>query len=95
MYTSASTSTNPYPSVEEIEEYDMEQIVTFLQKNLKINKNNFAILREQEVCGLAFLDLTEQKLLNPPFSLHGSPALDIAELVEKLNNQSRFYHKIV
>ena len=93
MSTSVSTTTNP--SFEEIEVYDTEQIVTFLRKNLNLTEDNFAILREQEVSGRAFLRLTEQKLLNPPYSLLGGPASEIAELVKQLNNQSRFYHKIV
>jgi hypothetical protein len=84
------------PSLEVINEYNTEQLINFLQeKNLNLTKDDFAIFYKQKVSGRAFLYLTEQKLLNFPYNFLGGPALEIANLIEQLNNQSRFYHKIV
>ena len=82
------------PSVEDVQRYTTEQVISFLRnENSNFNDDDFNILRRQRVSGSAFLRLNEQKLLNPPFNLHGGLASDIAELVKKLNHQSKFHHK--
>jgi hypothetical protein len=92
MSTSASTFT-----IEKIKEYNADQLVDYLRKNLKnLTEDDLRSLREQKVSGLAFLRLTEQKLLKDPYGLLGGPASEIAWLIEQqLKIEGRFYHKIV
>ena len=94
MSTFASTSINP--SFEEIKEYDTEQLVTFLRgKKLNLCENDFTILRNQYVDGPSFVKLTYERLVNFPLNISAGKATRLETVIEELNNQSKFYHKIV
>ncbi|CAI2192210.1 14249_t:CDS:2 [Funneliformis geosporum] len=53
---------------------------------LDIERSDIKIIEDNRVAGLAFLDLTEQKLVNPPYNLLGGPAGAIANLVKRIND---------
>ena len=79
-------------SVEEVEALSPADFIIYLntkKEALFLRDDHINILAGQEISGRAFLRLTEQKLLNPPYNLPGGPASGIAELVEQLNIQSR------
>jgi len=82
-------------SFEVVKGYDVEQLVTFLrEKNLGLKKKEYKIFRRERVNGRQFLLLTREKLLADPYKFPGGPTEDLAELIDKLNKQSRF-NKIV
>ena len=86
----STTTTNP--SVEDVEKFDTNQLITFLQgkKNLYLIEDDFAILRKEKVSGHTFLCLNMQKLVSPPYNLRAEPAKRIERVVKDLNSKSRF-----
>jgi len=84
------------PSVGDVERFDTSQLETFLRgKNLNLIENDFAILHRERVAGLDFFRWTKEKLRGEPYNFPDGPATRLITLVSNLNNQSRFYHKIV
>ncbi|GBB96446.1 hypothetical protein RclHR1_27590005 [Rhizophagus clarus] len=58
-----STSTTTEPSVEEVEGYNTDALITFLNgKNFGLNENKIQIIRDQGIDGASFLMLNEESL---------------------------------
>ncbi|GBC31524.2 uncharacterized protein OCT59_016450 [Rhizophagus irregularis] len=87
--STTSTSTNPYPSYEEIKKYDTEQLLTFLQKNLTLSENVLTTLRQQKVAGLDFFQWTKEMLRNKPYNLPDGPATRLVMIVNDLNRNTQ------
>ena len=83
-----STSTAEHDSYL-VENWDTETLIAFLkEQNLKLDdKKHYDILRKQEVTGLSFLKLTEEKLIAPPYNFPGGPALLLAEEIKALKEK--------
>ncbi|CAG8652072.1 12042_t:CDS:2 [Funneliformis caledonium] len=74
-----------------VENWDIETLIAFLkEQNLKLDdKKHYDILRKQEVTGLSFLKLTEEKLIAPPYNFPGRPALLLAEEIKALKEKPK------
>src|SRR5256885_11526770 len=85
-----STSTAEHDSYL-VENWDTETLIAFLkEQNLKLDdKKHYDILRKQEVTGLSFLKLTEEKLIAPPYNFPGGPALLLAEEIKALKEKPK------
>jgi hypothetical protein len=67
-----------------IKDYNTEELIDYLDRsNLKLDKNDFAILRKQKIAGRDFLKTTKDEFLSIGFAL--GPAKRLAEFVEDLN----------
>jgi len=45
-----------------VKDFDTEELIEYLRKkDLKLKESHFKILRKEEITGLAFLELTEEK----------------------------------
>ncbi|RIA80828.1 hypothetical protein C1645_837982 [Glomus cerebriforme] len=76
------------PSVEDVQKYTTDGVINFLRnESQNFNDNDFNILRRERVSGRAFLRMTKEDLINPPYNFPGGPALEIVEIVESLNSQ--------
>ena len=83
------------PSVEDVERFNTEQLIDFLQtKNLYLNNTDYKKIRDERVAGSDFLQLTRKILRAEPYRFPDGPANRIIKLVDSLNRQSKFYHKI-
>ncbi|CAG8516051.1 12425_t:CDS:2 [Funneliformis caledonium] len=85
-----STSTPVTPRVEDIEGYDTETLITYLQNQqnqriLNLREDHIDVLRENEVSGYDFLKLKKVDLER--YGLKLGPAKIISKFVIKLNNQ--------
>ena len=90
--TTTSTFSDSLPSVENVMKWKRKEVLDFLQENkevLDIEPSDIKIIEDNRVAGLAFLGLTEQKLVNPPYNLLGGPAGAIANLVKRINNKGQ------
>ena len=90
--SSISTFSDSLPSVENVTKWKRKDVLDFLQKNkevLDIEPSDIKIIENNRVAGLAFLGLTEQKLVNPPYNLLGGPAGAIANLVKRINDKGQ------
>ncbi|CAG8840463.1 14305_t:CDS:2 [Gigaspora margarita] len=66
-----------------IKEYDTEELIDYLQRsNLKLDDDDFAILRKQKITGRNFFKLTEEKLER--WGMLGGPITTIVEFIEEL-----------
>ncbi len=63
------------------------------EKNLTLNDSEIQKFHEGEINGYIFLNLTEDLLTKCEFSLR--KRVVFATLINNLNSQSKFYHKIV
>jgi hypothetical protein len=89
-----STSTTTEPSVEEVEGYNMDTLITFLnEKDFGLNENEIQIIRDQGINGLSFLMLNEERFKE--YNIRMEPRAKLVNLINNLNNQSKFYYKIV
>ncbi len=80
------------PTKEEVKKWSPLQVVGFLEKKkdeLFLQDKYIKVIEDQEVSGQAFLRLTEEKLLSPPFSLPLGPAKAIARLIETLKGEEQ------
>ncbi len=94
--STSSTSTHANLSVETVEVWSVAQVKDFLNSKkdeFSLNDNEITGFEENGINGRAFLRYTEEKLLAD--NLRRGPASNIADFVAQLNNQSKFYHKIV
>lgn len=89
---STSTSTTD-PSID-VEEYDTETLITYLQNQriLNLSEQHINVLCENEVAGYDFLRSKQVDLER--YGLKPGPAKRIADFINQLNSQSKFY-KIV
>src|SRR5436190_23449818 len=94
-----STSTAEHDSYL-VENWDTETLILHLkEQNLKLDdKKHYDILRKQEVTGQDFLDMTEERLLAPPYNFPGGPAMRLAKeaktLKEKLKRAFSSYKSL-
>ncbi|CAG8576456.1 10719_t:CDS:1 [Funneliformis caledonium] len=87
-------STSNTTTVEDVERFDTDELIHFLQtKNFGLKKKEYKIFRRERVNGRQFLHLTREKLLADPYKFPGGPTEDLANLIIELNKQSRFNHK--
>src|SRR2546430_17693477 len=89
-----STSTAEHDLVEN---WDTETLIDFLkEQNLKLEKKHFDILREEEINGLSFLDLTREDFEH--YGFKGGPATLLAKeakvLKEKPNRSFSSYRRL-
>ena len=83
-----STTSAPLPLVDLVKEWDTEQLIDFMRKqNLKLKEKNFTILQEQEVTGLAFLELSQEALER--WKMPGGPATTIAKLAKDIKGEDQ------
>ena len=89
-----STSTTTEPSVEEVEGYNTDALITFLNgKNFGLNENEIQIIRDQGIDGASFLMLNEERFKE--CNIRMGPRAKLVNWINNLNNQSKFYRKIV
>ena len=90
-----STSTITGPSVEEVEGYNTDELITYLRgkTHLEINEFEFQSLRNEGVNGYNFLRLNNELLKE--CGIRVGLRASLIELISNLNNKSKFYHKIV
>jgi len=83
-----STSTTEHDSYL-VENWDTETLIDYLkEQNLKLDdKKHYDILRKQEVDGQAFLELTKEELLAPPYNFPGGPAIKLAKEAKVLKEK--------
>ncbi|PKK58988.1 hypothetical protein RhiirC2_795471 [Rhizophagus irregularis] len=92
-----STSTAEYDSCL-VENWDTETLIDFLkEQNLKLDdKKHYDVLRNEEITGLSFLDMTEEKLRS--YGFKGGPATLLAKeaktLKEKLKRAFSSYRSL-
>ncbi|CAG8670299.1 11049_t:CDS:2, partial [Ambispora gerdemannii] len=80
------------PSAEEIKKWSPQQVLEFLEKKkdeLFINKKHIKLIEDQEVSGQAFVRLTAEKLISPPYNLPGGPAETIAGLIGSITGEEQ------
>ena len=89
-----STSTTTVPSVEEVESYNTDALIAYLQNQriLNLNEQHINALRENEVAGYDFLSCKQDDLER--YGLKPGPAKRISDFAIQLKSQSKFY-KIV
>ncbi|CAB4394132.1 unnamed protein product [Rhizophagus irregularis] len=87
---STSTATGN-PSVEDVEKFSTNQLEDFLRgiEKLNLDENDFTILRDQDVEGSAFVDLTYEQLVAQPFGFSGGKATRLARVIKGLNSQKQ------
>lgn len=70
---------------------DTEGLINFLKErqNLHLNETHYNIFRHKEITGSDFLNYTKEEFEG--FGLASGPAKRIEQLVNELNNQSKFY----
>ncbi|CAG8456719.1 1620_t:CDS:2 [Paraglomus occultum] len=79
-----STSTTD-PSVEDVEGFNTEQLIRYLQtKNLSRNNTDYKKIRNERVAGLDFLQLTREILCSEPYKFPDGPARRVEMLVDSL-----------
>src|SRR2546421_6482172 len=82
-----STSTAEHDSYL-VENWDTETLIDYLkEQNLKLEKKHFDILREEEINGLSFLDLNEEKFRSVGFAL--GPATLLAKEAKVLKEKPK------
>ena len=92
-----STSTT-IPSAGDVEGYNTDQLITYLQSyfqkyGVTLSNSDIQKFREGDINGRTFFTLTADLLMQFGFSMGKSAIL--VGLINNLNNQSKFYHKIV
>ncbi|RIA96787.1 hypothetical protein C1645_814816 [Glomus cerebriforme] len=91
-----STSTAEHDSCL-VENWDTETLIDFLkEQNLKLEEKYYNILCNEEITGLSFLDMTEEKLSS--YGFKGGPATLLTKeaktLKEKLKRAFSSYHSL-
>src|SRR5436190_851322 len=82
-----STSTAEHDSYL-VENWDTETLIDFLkEQNLKLEKKHFDILREEEINGLSFLDLTSEDFEH--YGFKGGPATLLAKEAKVLKEKPK------
>ncbi|CAG8579110.1 15603_t:CDS:2 [Acaulospora colombiana] len=78
------------PSAKEIKKWSPQQVLEFLEKKkdeLFLKNQHIKIIEDQEISGQAFLDLTQDDLMNVGMTL--GPTKAIIRLVKKLNGEEQ------
>jgi hypothetical protein len=71
-----------------VENWDTETLIDFLkEQNLKLEKKHFDILREEEINGLSFLDLTREDFER--YGFKGGPATLLAKEAKTLKEKPK------
>ncbi|CAB5385641.1 unnamed protein product [Rhizophagus irregularis] len=83
-----STSTAGNPDVEKFSTNQLEDFLRGIEK-LNLDENDFTILRDQDVEGSAFVDLTYEQLVAQPFGFSGGKATRLARVIKGLNSQKQ------
>ena len=82
-----STSTAEHDSYL-VENWDTETLIVHLkEQNLKLDDDDFAILRKEKITGLSFLDLTEEKFRSVGFAL--GPATLLTKEAKALKDNTK------
>ena len=82
-----STSTAEHDSYL-VENWDTETLIDFLkEQNLKLEEKHYDILRNEEITGLSFLDMTEEKLRS--YGFKGSPTTLLAKEAKTLKEKPK------
>lgn len=69
-----------------IKDYDTDELIEYLKrKDLKLSNKHVEIFQQEEIDGLSFSKLTEEKLRTIGFSF--GPAIKLAEFVSYINEQ--------
>ncbi|CAG8477859.1 4726_t:CDS:2 [Paraglomus brasilianum] len=84
-----STSTTTDPSVEDVEGYNTEILIAYLQNQriLNLSEQHINVLRENEVAGYDFLRLKQEDLER--YGLKPGPAKRISDFAIQLNSQKQ------
>ncbi|GES85773.1 hypothetical protein GLOIN_2v1771596 [Rhizophagus clarus] len=91
MSSFANTSTDP--SFKEIEEYNTEQLITYLRTKISnLEENDFTILCDQSINGQAIVTMTQKEFSEPPFNFVYRKARNLDTLIARLNNQNKSIH---
>ncbi|CAG8593667.1 4254_t:CDS:2 [Ambispora gerdemannii] len=80
----------PKPSIEEVEKWKRNDVKTFLntmKESLDLDDEDIQKITDQKVSGQAFLDLTQNDLMNVGMSL--GPAKAIIRLVKELKGEEQ------
>ena len=85
------------PSRDKVISWNIDQLYNWLVNFLQANGFSHEIatqeakkIKDQYVDGMAFLDLTEGKLIAPPYRILFGPAITIAEVIDKINGLFSF-----
>ncbi|CAG8731278.1 10680_t:CDS:1, partial [Ambispora leptoticha] len=71
-----------------VENWDTETLVLYLrEQGLKLNEKHFDILRNEEITGLSFLDMTKEDFQS--YGLKGGPATLLAKEVKILKDNTK------
>ena len=82
-----STSTDEHDSYL-VENWDTETLIVHLkEQKLNLEKKHFDILRNEEITGLSFLDMTEEKLRS--YGFKGGPATLLAKEAKTLKEKPK------
>ncbi len=82
-----STSTAEHDSCL-VENWDTETLIDFLkEQNLKLDEKHYDILRNEEITGQTFLDMTEQKFRECGLKI--GPAMSLAKEVQALKEKPK------
>ncbi|PKY39650.1 hypothetical protein RhiirA4_240730 [Rhizophagus irregularis] len=102
MSSQASSPASPASITEEIstktmsdvvKDFDTEELIEYLKKkDLKLKEPHFKILRKEEIAGLDFLKLTEEKLER--YGMKGGPATRLVNFIEGLSQKLRNYSSL-
>lgn len=73
------------PSIEEIKGYNTNVLVEFIRKQkININDDALKIIYDEQIAGLDFIKLTEQKLRS--YGMKGGPSTRISDIVDLLKH---------
>uniref|UniRef100_A0A1D1Y2D2 Serine/threonine-protein kinase grp n=1 Tax=Anthurium amnicola TaxID=1678845 RepID=A0A1D1Y2D2_9ARAE len=79
---------NTIPSVEDVEGYDTERLIAYLQTKISnLGEKDFIKLRDQYVDGQAFVNMTQNEFAEPPFNFGYGKAKNLGVLINRLNSQ--------
>ena len=102
MSSQASSPASPASITEEIstrtmsdvvKDFNTEELIEYLgRKDLKLKESHFKILRNEEITGLAFLELTEEKFRSIGLAL--GPATTLAKFIEGLSQKLQNYSSL-
>jgi hypothetical protein len=69
-----------------VKDFDIEELIEYLKKkDLKLKETHFKILWKEEIAGLDFLKLTEEKLER--YSMKEGPATRLVNFIEGLSQK--------
>ena len=102
MSSQASSPSSPSSITEEVssrtmsdvvKDFNTEELIDYLErKDLKLTETHFKILRKEEIAGLDFLKLTEEKLER--YGMKGGPATRFLYFIEGLSQKLQNYSSL-